>query len=567
MSWQDKDGFRRIGRREFIEMCTGSLALAAVGCRRPRESGRANALTILFPSETEDTLYTESPSQFLVYLPLVVRNSQGELEGWLAESWEHSPDYQSWTVHLRKGVRWADDVPVTAHDIKFTLELFARPGVLQLPPNFSLEVLDDNTYAITCERGRAEGTPLDDWTVYYPEHLLEQLDPAKFWEGSSWKRPVGDGPYRFVRRVPQTLVEYEANPDYFRGMPTIHRAVLRFGDTSGSQALTELLSGNVDVVPYANRMDLFKLGGDPRFRVYDSIDPETRRAIVWNHRNALFDHNQVRRALTLAINRQELLQVLNLPPSTPVFDVLVLREQMWREELPRPLPYDPEQAKRILDSAGWVEKQGQRYRNGKRFHFTALVWDRYGLGQAAIYIQSQLGRIGLQMDIATLDPETVRARVMAGDFEAAVTVITEGGPPGPLRFFGRSGYLGYDNPQVAGLLEQAQNTVSPEKLDRIYRELWAPFQSDLPATLLYPAVYTTVAHRRVRGLKSPYRVDPLRGNTEFLWLDNRSDQAAREAKNAVHLMNPANPIEDERAQALSNVDCQSQRPSEDRPEV
>lgn len=131
MTWKDSKEAGRIGRREFVGMCAGSLALAAVGCHRGDEGGR-DTLRILFPGETEETLYTESPSQFLMYLPLVARNIKGELEGWLAQSWEHSPDYQSWTVHLRRGVRWADGVPVTAHDVRFTLEFFTRPGVLQL---------------------------------------------------------------------------------------------------------------------------------------------------------------------------------------------------------------------------------------------------------------------------------------------------------------------------------------------------------------------------------------------------------------------------------------------------
>jgi|SRR5579859_25493 len=557
------DVLRRIRRREFVEICAGSLALAAVGCRRNRDNQHGNVLNILFPSETEETLYTESPSQFLVYLPLVTRDEKGELEGWLADHWEHSSDYRKWKIHLRKDVRWADGLPVTAHDVKFTLDLFTNPGVLQLPPSFAVEVLDDSTYTITCERGRAEGTPLDDWTVYYPKHLLQHLDPTKFWEGSSWTLPVGDGPYRLVRHVPQTLVEYGANPNYFRGKPSIARVVLRFGDTSSSQALTELLSGNVDVVPYANRMDLFKLGDDPRFRIYDSIDVETRRAIAWNHRNFLFQDRQIRRALTLAINRRELLQVLNLPLTTPLFDVLLLNGQLRRGHIPAFLVSDREQAKQLLDDAGWHESGGLRYRDSKPFRFTALVWDRYGLNDAAVYIQSQLRRIGVHMEIAALDPDIVRSRLMAGDFEAAVTVITDAGPPGPLRFFGGGGYLGYENSKVAALLESAQNTISPSELDRIYQELWFSFETDLPVTFLYPFVHTTVAHRRVRGLGGPYRVDPLRGNTEFLWLDNQTEQAAQGTKDAVVAIQPANAME----YGQRNLKVQASQQLENRAEV
>ena len=231
--------------------------------------------------------------------------------------------------------------------------------------------------------------------------------------------------------------------------------------------------------------------------------------------------------------------------------------------LPTPLPSDPEQAKRLLDKAGWHENHGQRYRRGKPFRFTALVWNRYGLKPAAIYVQSQLRRVGVQMDIANLEPDTVRARVMAGDFEAALTLITEAGPPGPLRFFGRNGYIGYDNSQVTTLLEQTQNTVSPEELDRIYRELQAPFQADMPATFLYPAVHTTVAHKRVRGLSSPYRVDPLLGNTEFLSLDNSGNPRA-EPRGAIRLSGGLNSPERE---LVYGVRSNFEWAGEDRPGV
>ena len=62
----------------------------------------------------------------LVFLPLVSRNEEGELEGRLARRWEHSPDYRIWTIHLRTDVRWHDGEPVSAHDIKFTLDLRCR---------------------------------------------------------------------------------------------------------------------------------------------------------------------------------------------------------------------------------------------------------------------------------------------------------------------------------------------------------------------------------------------------------------------------------------------------------
>ena len=73
-------------------------------------------------------------------------NENGALEGRLAKSWEHSPDYRSWTIHLRTDVRWHDGVPVTAHDVKFTLDLLSHPDVLQESPDaYTVTVLDDST--------------------------------------------------------------------------------------------------------------------------------------------------------------------------------------------------------------------------------------------------------------------------------------------------------------------------------------------------------------------------------------------------------------------------------------
>ncbi len=277
----------RFGRRQFMQMCAGSLALAAAGCRGNHHRAQGSTITVLYQID-ERGLGPDFglPSQFLVFLPLVTRNAKGDVEGRLAERWDHSPDYRTWTVHLRKDVRWHDGVPVSARDIKFTLDLLSHPKVLMAPPGaYSVRVLDDSTYTITYHQ-RAIGSPLDDWTVYYPKHLLEGLDPKKFHEWEFWKHPVGDGPYRYVRTVPKTMMELEANSDYYRGKPKIERVVLKFGEPS----ITELLSGNVDAIPCCslNAMDLLKLAGDSRFQTYYSVEPERVNLIAWNHRSPLF---------------------------------------------------------------------------------------------------------------------------------------------------------------------------------------------------------------------------------------------------------------------------------------
>ncbi len=544
MSLGETDALRRIGRRQFIEMCAGTLAFAAAGCGRRGDQARAKQSTITVLNEGDEWVLGpewDNPPKFLVFLPLVTRNAKGELEGRLAQSWQHSPDYRTWTVHLRNDVRWHDGVPVTAHDVKFTMDLLMNAGVLWvLPGAYAVTVLDDRTYTITYHRRHLgiRSPADDDYTVYFPKHLLEKLDPKQFTSWEFWTHPVGNGPYRYLRHVPKTMVEFEANPDYYRGKPKIERVVLKFGDPSGPGGVTELLSGNVDVVRDINPMHVLKLRGDPRFRVYEAISQGNDvyvLALLWNQRHPPFRDPKVRRALTLAINRRELHQVLNLPEGFPIFDVPFTERQFRRAELPEPLPYDPELAKRLLDGAGWRDQKGEglRQRGGRPFRFTALATPYHGGDKAAIYIQAGLRRVGIQMDVTVLEWEAMYGRVRAGEFEAAMPVMplesirlffgeAEIGDVG--KFYGvpQRSPIGYANPRVTALLKELRVTFNPDEEDRIYHALWAIFQADLPVTFLNPEVNTTVLHRRVRGLSSPWRADPV-WHMEDVWLEDRSD--------------------------------------------
>ncbi len=509
-------------RRAALALCC-LLALASVGCSRSADRAQAkdSTITILYPVSfsERDVLHCCAPSS-LVFLPLVSRNEDGEFEGRLARRWEHSADYQTWTIHLRTDVRWHDGVPVTAHDVKFSLDLRQHPDVLaELPGAYSVTVLDDSTYTIAY-RKRAGGTPLWGKVEALPKHLLQELDPKEFPRWEFWTHPVGNGPYRYVRHVPQTMMEFEANPDYYRGKPRIERVVLKFGAPS----LVELLSGEVDVHYYLNRMDLLKLAGDPRFQTYHYTAGVRETAIYWNHRHPPFRDRKVRRALTLAVNRRELIQVLNYPEGFPIFDVIFTERQRRRHELPSPLPYDPEAAKALLHEAGWRDADGDgiRERDGTPFHFTTLVsrsatWGGMLSGAGAVYIQEQLRRVGIEMDILVLNASAARARFTAGEFEAAIYTnnVSERGRP---ELYGEGSPFGYTNPTVTNLLNAGQDTVNPDEIDRIYQELWPIFEAELPATFLFPLIYTTVAHRRVRGLSTPYRAQPLH-YMEHLWLE------------------------------------------------
>ncbi|MFN2397085.1 MAG: ABC transporter substrate-binding protein [Gemmatimonadaceae bacterium] len=506
----------------WLAVSLGMAALAAFACRRVEDPAYSRSSTVIVAvccNERAAGPNEDEPVKFLMFLPLLAETEKGELEGKLARRWEHSPDYREWTYHLRTDVRWHDGVPVTAHDVKFTLDFLTHPDVLGIAPGLieSVAVLDDSTVTI---RSR-EPEDYQTWVVYYPKHLLEHLEPKAYAGWDFWTQPVGNGPYRYVRHVPNTLMELEANRDYYRGKPAIGRVVLKFsGDGNWSGPVTQLLSGEVDALGDADPVEIPQVARDSRFRVYYWLRPLTH-AIYWQSADPLFKDARVRRALTLAIDRQQLLVALNLPETLPFYDGVFTHRQFRRGALPEPLPYDPKQTEQLLEDAGWrdVDGDGLRERNGQAFHFTALVSNYLEFQKTALFVQSQLRRVGVQMDIQILESSLISRRVQAGDFAAAFLRLGHSAR-WLERFLGRDTSLGYKNARFTDLIDRLQFTADPDARDEIYRELTDILRSDSPITFLFPVTWFYLTHRRILGLSSPFRADPA-WHMEHLRLEDR----------------------------------------------
>jgi peptide/nickel transport system substrate-binding protein len=172
----------------------------------------------------------------------------------------------------------------------------------------------------------------------------------------------------------------------------------------------------------------------------------------------------------------------------------------------------------LLEEAGWVDTDGNgvRDRDGEELAFTAITDAGRG-DRVAVIVQAHLRAVGIRMEIQTLPGPMIvwQTRVKPGDFEAAIFWWN----PGVYGSFGPESFLGYRNEDVHELLGVLETTQNPAVVDSLYRELWPHFQADIPATFLVPRVTLFVSDRRLRGLSSPHRGDPVWYMEDLWWGD------------------------------------------------
>jgi ABC-type transport system substrate-binding protein len=153
--------------------------------------------------------------------------------------------------------------------------------------------------------------------------------------------------------------------------------------------------------------------------------------------------------------------------------------------------------------------------DNKEFHFVLISDAGSNMEGAAVFIQDQFRRVGVKMEIQTLERSVVEQRVRAGNFEAAVKAILTD-PESLQKVFGQDSPLGYRNAQVIELVNKGVATANPEEQNQIYRELSKIIKAELPVTFLYPLVVTSATIRKIKGLDNA----ALLFNMEHLWIEN-----------------------------------------------
>lgn len=435
----------------------GSPAGGGQGEQGPTSAER---LTIAIPAAVGGPLnpfvaFTEPISE-LVYDKLFAPSPYvDDPQPWLATGIT-MVDPSTWDVTIRDDVTWHDGEPFTADDVIFTFHYaHAAPTgrfthhVNEIPDITSVTEIEPGTLRFTCSYPCQDLGPvtLADLPIL-PEHVWSKIPPDKV--KTVTDLPVGTGPYKLVSYDATTGYKFEANESYFAGAPVVRELeVPIIADPSAT--FTALRSGQIDATFRPLSPELIdQFSADPSIGVIET-QPFRFPELRLNFERAPFDQPAFRQAISLALDRQELLDVVFLGQGRVADKGYPHPDSPWTDPS-LSTPSDPAKAASLLDQLGFVDKDGDGIREGAngplRYEVKAPGAEPTQV-RAAEIVAEQLGKVGIAATAAALDAGAYSDLATSRNYDLQISSITAHGIADPTQFImsHRSGYL-WDAPEI-----------------------------------------------------------------------------------------------------------------------
>ena len=468
------------------------LVLVLSSCTRsvPTEPGVVNFLIESMPTNLDPRIGTDGQSERidgLIFDSLVELDEQRIPHGDLAEKWE-TPDPLTYVFHLRPGVKFHDGRALTSADVKYTFESILNRTVTS-PKRGSLSLV------------KSVDTP-DAGTVIFhlgePDSgfLLNICRPAlgvvPAGAGADFaEHPIGTGAFRFVSAQQDDNVVLERNQSYFRTPPKIEKVRFRVVPEAIVRAL-ELRKGTADLELTSLAPDMIPVMQAQR-GVEVTEQPGSNYAyVIFNFEDPVLAKREVRQALALATNREEIIRYLlrgfareadgPLPPNSWAADPHIAHYK-----------YDLGEAERLLDMAGFPRSSAQ---GGMRFKITMKTSTEEPTRLLGAALKEQWHTIGVDLELRPMELATLFSDLTRGSFQVStLRWIGVNSDPEFFEFAFSSKRIPpaganrgrYQNAALDTLMDKARTESDREKRRKLYGEIQKEVAEDLPyVSLWYP---------------------------------------------------------------------------------
>lgn len=504
-------------------------------------NGSPNSLNPLFASTTSDERIRELVFDVLFKFD---RKLDWYFDPAIVAEYRESADHLTTTVVLKSGLTWHDGAPFTAHDVEFSWRQILDPAVpcpsakTGTDQIAECKALDDRTVCFTHQAA----LPINHLNVMFaiiPQHIYERGkadDPTlktSDYHNQVNRRPVGNGPYKFVEWKEGDRIVLERWDGYHGAKPYFRQIVFRI-ITDAQAALVaferqELDEVRLTPVQFARQTqtDSFRRVGVKGYATQWSYN-----YIAWNGdgSNPFFNDANVRRAMNYAFDYDRVLDVA-YDGLCKKFAGLYPPESPWHSDREKVYTHDPARAAKLLDDAGWrIDPQtGWRHQEvpspegttqRRKFEFTLSIPQPSATGptMAAIF-QEDLKKLGVDMKTRVLEWATFMDLCRNHQFEAQLSSWGTGLDPDNLwNLFHSSSYrdgrnyTGYSNARVDELFRLARHEMNPAARREYYAELFGIVSDEAPYTYVCAIPSLWAFNKRLSGVqfspRGPYNFQP-----------------------------------------------------------
>lgn len=445
---------------------------------------------------------------------LAKRTMGGGFEGVLAESWKPSEDFKSYTIKIRKGVKFHDGKDMTVDDVVFSIgEIWKKYAAASALTDFvGVEAPDADTVVVRYKSPTPEfffASTLCGIVAYIvPKHIYAGSDPVT---NPANNAPIATGPWKFKEWVRGSHFEYVKNEAYWnKEAPHLDRLIIRYvRDPAGRAAAMEAGDIHIGVFNPIAPPDIKRLTATGKFVATSKGYEEA----VWsstlecNMRNPTFAKREVRQAMFHAVNRDFIAKTVFYGYARPGTSPIYSPNKAFFTADTYKTNFDPKKAAALLDAAGFPKKA-----DGKRFTLNLLAagWFPEN-GKIGAYVKQALEDVGIGINLTVPDRPTSIKRIYTDyDFDLALSNQSNPSEPVPstTQYFTTDGILkgvpfrnasGYSNPDVDALVARIKVETDPAKRKALVVDFQKIVTQEAPLLPLVELESITVASTKVQN--------------------------------------------------------------------
>jgi len=415
--------------------------------------------------------------------------------GDLAEEFYFEDD-KTLIFKLHKNVKWHDGEKFSAKDVVFTYSVLVSPKISSpYSASFrfvrSVEALDDFTVKVRYKEPYFKA--LETWMMgILPQHVLK--DEQNLMNSSFNANPIGTGAYKLEQLEHSKNIILGAFDEYFEGRTKIDKISFHVIADPMTRFLmlksSALDVGSIEPMQYERQLsdDFFK-----KFNIYENIS-QSYTYLGFNLRLEKFKNSKIREALSLAIDREELVKILFFGHAKVCTGPFLPATKAFNEDVKAPVQ-NIKRAKELLKEAGYDEENP--------FTFEIATSNSSEIRPyAAQILQHQLKKAGVIVTLRVMEWQAfLNMVVFPHKFDSVLLGWGLSPTPDPYMFWhsdndkqGGFNLVGYHNPKINKMIEESQSMIDAQKLSALWREMFKIITDENPYLFLFiPNSITTVS--------------------------------------------------------------------------